>query len=55
MCQTWGSIVGALLYKSRHATNQTNVPGNIHYENLPMQYTEIFFTGKNRKFSDEKF
>ena len=25
-----------------------------HYENLPMQYTKIFFQFKNRKFSSEK-
>ena len=26
-----------------------------HYENLPMQYTEIFLSFKNRKFSAEIF
>ena len=28
--------------------------GNRHYENLPMQYTEIFFTCKNWKFHQKK-
>ena len=27
---------------------------NFHYENLPMQYREIFFSFKNIKFSAEK-
>ena len=28
---------------------------NFHYENIPIQYTEIFKVVKNEKFSSEKF
>ena len=29
-------------------------PRSLHYENLPMQYTEIYFSYKIEKFSSEK-
>ena len=39
--------------KNSHSENRGS--GKEHYENLPMQYTEIFIVIKNENFQQKKF
>ena len=63
LCRPWSEtpktsfLASQLIYSDEHWTLdcEIEISNTTHYENMPMQYTEILFISKNSNFYWKKF